>query len=141
MRILNSYGENIQKGCGRNDSVAGPDVPKVILEKRLQSATNSIEQEKIQQQLNELLNNRKKLIKDVITIINLVTEENEHQTNKILGSTIELTDYDCHEDVVDRDKLTLRYAFAQYGGICIRIDCLRVQCVSLHTGCFKCVGA
>ena len=76
-----------------------------------------MEQEKIQQQLNELLNNRKKLIKDVIKIINLVTEENEHQTNKILGSTIELTDYDCHEDVVDRDELTLCYVFAQYGRI------------------------
>ena len=54
------------KGCGKNESVSGPEVPKVILERRLKAATDPVEQENIKKQLNKLLMNRKKLTNDVI---------------------------------------------------------------------------
>ena len=46
------------KGCGRNDSVAGPEVPKTILENKLKAAIFPEEKEEILKELRQLLDNR-----------------------------------------------------------------------------------
>ena len=46
------------KGCGKNDSVAGPEVPKTILENRLKAAIFPEEKEEMQKELRQLLDNR-----------------------------------------------------------------------------------
>ena len=54
----NNGGTPWSKGCGKNDSVAGPEVPKTILENRLKAAIFTNEKEEIQKELQQLIYNR-----------------------------------------------------------------------------------
>ena len=45
-------------GCGQNDSVAGPEVPRAILENRLKAAIFPEEKDEILKELKQLLDNR-----------------------------------------------------------------------------------
>ena len=59
IQIQNSNGGTPwSKGCGKNDSVAGPEVPKTILENRLKAAIFTNEREEIQKELQQLIYNR-----------------------------------------------------------------------------------
>ena len=59
IQIQNSNGGTPwSKVCGKNDSVAGPEVPKTILENRLKAAIFTNEKEEIQKELQQLIDNR-----------------------------------------------------------------------------------
>lgn len=85
--------------CGR-DAVPGPEAPKIILQKRLEAAQTPEEKEKIAEQLKNLMNARQSMIETTKDIINHVTE-NEDLTETIMHTTLELTQFECHKQVVD----------------------------------------
>merc|ERR1712223_875586 len=88
--------------CGR-DAVPGPEVPRIVLEKQLQTATTQEEITEITQKLRSLLDGRKLMKAKTKDIINQVTDD-EAITEKIMISTgdIELTQFDCHKEIVDK---------------------------------------
>ena len=87
--------------CGR-DAVPGPEVPRIILEKRIQTATNVLEATEYNKQLVALLDGRKAMISKTVDIINQITK-NETTTEEIMRSSdIELTQFDCHKEVAEK---------------------------------------
>jgi len=87
--------------CGR-DAVPGPEVPRIILEKRIQTATNVLEATEYNKQLEALLDGRKAMISKTVDIINQITK-NETTTEEIMiSSDIELTQFDCHKEVAEK---------------------------------------
>merc|ERR1711953_334199 len=86
--------------CGR-DAVPGPEVPKVILEKRLASNDNDEDKTEIQKALEKMVQGRKSLVKITKDIINLVTSD-EDETEKIMNTKSELkTQFACHKNSVE----------------------------------------
>ena len=87
--------------CGR-DAVPGPEVPRIVLEKRIQTATNVLEATEYNKQLEALLDGRKAMISKTVDIINQITK-NETTTEEIMiSSDIELTQFDCHKEVAEK---------------------------------------
>ena len=87
--------------CGR-DAVPGPEVPRIVLEKRIQDATNVLEATEYNKQLEALLDGRKAMISKTVDIINEITK-NETKTEEIMRSSdIELTQFDCHKEVAEK---------------------------------------
>lgn len=87
--------------CGR-DAVPGPEVPRIVLEKRIQDATNVLEATEYNKQLTALLDGRKAMISKTVDIINEITK-NETKTEEIMRSSdIELTQFDCHKEVAEK---------------------------------------
>lgn len=85
--------------CGR-DAVPSPEVPRIILEKRLKAATSDEERDEISAQLKNLIDQRRFLEQQTKSIIDHVTQD-EAMTQKILQSALELTQFDCHRGVVE----------------------------------------
>ena len=87
--------------CGR-DAVPGPEVPRIVLEKRIQAATNVLEATEYNKLLVALLDGRKAMISKTVDIINEITK-NETKTEEIMRSSdIELTQFDCHKEVAEK---------------------------------------
>ena len=87
--------------CGR-DAVPGPEVPRIVLEKRIQAATNVLEATEYNKLLVALLDGRKAMISKTVDIINEITK-NETTTEEIMRSSdIELTQFDCHKEVAEK---------------------------------------
>ena len=87
--------------CGR-DAVPGPEVPRIVLEKRIQDATIVLEATEYNKQLDALLDGRKAMISKTVDIINQITK-NETTTEEIMRSSdIELTQFDCHKEVAEK---------------------------------------
>ena len=87
--------------CGR-DAVPSPEVPRIILEKRLAaSPENSEDKEEIEKELSNLIQGRQRLTKITTDIINAVTGD-EEETTKIMNTTIELTKFSCHKSIAER---------------------------------------
>ena len=64
--------------CGR-DAVPGPEVPRIVLEKQLQTATTQEEITEITQKLRSLLDGRKLMkakTKDIINQVNIFLRRN-----------------------------------------------------------------
>jgi len=101
--FFNYYKEEVVppnlKSCGR-DAVPGPEVPRIILEKRLQSATSDDERNEIRKELKTLLDKRNSMVSLTKNIINHVTKD-DATTQKIMTTQIELTQFDCHKIIVD----------------------------------------
>ena len=85
--------------CGR-DAVPGPEVPRIVLEKRLKSAETDEERNEIRLELKELMDKRNGLISTTKDIINHVTND-EEMTHKIMTTVLELTKFDCHKSIVE----------------------------------------
>lgn len=83
-------------GCGR-DAVPGPEVPRVILEKKLEAATTDEEKQDIQVELETLLANRNTM---EVTVNNIITYVAGNDLEEILNTNIELTNFVCHSKVV-----------------------------------------
>jgi legumain len=96
--VLHDY-EVFPSTCG-NDAVPAEDVPIVILQKRLQAATNVDDKEAINQQLHDLMRKRKTMIDTTLKIITHVTGDSG-STNKVLRANKELVNFECYNDIVD----------------------------------------
>merc|ERR1712223_1938663 len=87
--------------CGR-DAVPGPEVPRIVLEERIQAATSASEAAELTEQLRNLLDGRKSMKDKTKDIINKVTND-EATTQKILTTAdLELTNFDCHMEVAEK---------------------------------------
>ena len=86
--------------CGR-DAVPAPEVPRLILEKRLASPENSEDKEEIEKELKNLVQGRQSLNTITIDIITAVTGD-PAETRKIMNTTKELTKFACHKSIVEK---------------------------------------
>ena len=87
--------------CGR-DAVPGPEVPRIILEKRLASAANDEDKAKIEKELKTLVEGRDSLVRLTANIITMVTGD-EDETRQIMSTTDkELTQFPCHKSIIEK---------------------------------------
>lgn len=85
--------------CGRT-AVAGPDVPRTILEKRVLEAETEAEKQEAQRKLEDLLSEQRAIENSVRNIATVVTQDDGLASNA-LGDVPEITDHDCYYAAVD----------------------------------------
>jgi len=86
--------------CGR-DAVPGPDVPRQILQKKLEDSMGSDGEDEAREALNALQRNRKYMEQVVHDVVEAVTLDSQ-LTGAMFTDNVELSEYDCYYTAVDQ---------------------------------------
>jgi len=86
--------------CGR-DAVPGPDVPRQILQKKLEDSMGSDGEDEAREALNALQRNRKYMEQVVHDVVEAVTLDSQ-LTGAMFTDNVELSEYDCYYAAVDQ---------------------------------------
>jgi len=86
--------------CGR-DAVPGPDVPRQILQKKLEDSMGSDGEDEAREALNALQRNRKYMEQVVHDVVEAVTQDSQ-LTGAMFTENVELSEYDCYYTAVDQ---------------------------------------
>ena len=78
------------KSCGAS-AVSGPQVPVVILQKKIEMAASEEEAEMAREELQQLLDNRKFMEGVVESVINTATAGNDVLSTAVWTENVELT--------------------------------------------------
>jgi len=86
--------------CGR-DAVPGPQVPVVLLQKKIEESLGTNGEDEARDALNKLMENRKYMEGIVHQIVDVVTND-ASQSHTMFSDNVELTQFDCYYAAVDQ---------------------------------------